>query len=286
MNKADKMRKEKKWGHFGDYQTEYSHFLNEETKTILIGVSNKFLEAQKEQEEEFVWADGQEGKKLDEQLLVDLSSCSDLQADLHGYWSQYFQLPHVYREILIAFMEELGDKVHLHEGAIWRAVAGFITTRNDVGLKRIAEMFSPFLRNQYNSEGVERRCYDRLKKAFDRERITEGDLKTVLRSICAFYLITPQILTDGIGYCYCLKDNPSDTIKACLERYTVKAVWNAVSKNPDVSVEKVITEITGLPAKALDRYPVKVACKYYTTDKQTQFYLDCLFSALRKGSQK
>lgn len=286
MNEADKKRKNNSWGHFGDYQTEYSHFLNEETKTILIGVSNKFLQAQKEQEEEFVWADGQEGKKLDEQLLVDLSSCSDLQVDLHGYWSQYFQLSHASRKILTAFMEELGDKVHLHEGAIWRAVVGFITTRNGVGLKKISEMFSHFLQNQDNPEGVERRCYDQLKRAFGRERIKEGGLKSVLRSICAFYLITPQILTDGTGYCYCLKDNPSDTIKACLERYTIEAVWNEVSKNPDVSVEKVITEVTGLPAEALDRYPVKVACKYYTTDKQTQFYLDCLFSALRKGSQK
>ena len=125
MNEADKKRKNNSWGHFGDYRTEYSHFLNEETKTILIGVSNKFLQAQKEQEEEFVWADGQEGKKLDEQLLVDLSSCSDLQVDLHGYWSQYFQLSHASRKILTAFMEELGDKVHLHEGAIWRAVVGF-----------------------------------------------------------------------------------------------------------------------------------------------------------------
>lgn len=286
MDEADKKRKKNSWGHFGDYQTEYSHFLNEKSKTILIGVSNKFLEVQEEQDEEFVWADGEKGKKLGEQLMLDVSSCSGLQVDLHDYWIRYFQLSHASRKILTAFIEELGDKVHLHEGAIWRAVAGFITTRNGVGLKRIAEMFSPFLRNQYNSEGAERRCYDQLKRAFDRERIKEGGLKSVLRSICAFYLITPQILTDGTGYCYCLKDNPSDAIKECLERYTIEAVWNAVSKNPKASVEEIITKVTGLPIEALDRYPVKVACKYYTTDKQTQFYLDCLFSALRKGSQK
>ena len=201
------------------------------------------------------------------------------------YWNKYFKLNTENRQIvnntLIQF-EEKEKKSEQFSPYYWKVLADFIFCLYNVSLYDIASKMAGDV--SYMEDSDMKKIYDRLDKANkSKGNLREKTLSTI-REVCAYYLITDDIVKTGRGVMYKLapEEYSKEYAKQIDEKYTVKAIRECWEKDKDKKLKDVILELTGLKENQLQTVELQIANRKENIEKETLKHLEIFMDELLK----
>lgn len=243
-------------------ESEYKHILFKEEKKILLGVNKSMSDEEAE-------------------LFLD----SPIISYPFEYWNKYFKLNTENRQImnntLIKF-EKKEKKSEQFSPYYWKVVADFIFCLYNVSLYDIACQIEgkTTIRQQMNKKTV----YDRLDKAKKSKGNLQKKTLSTIREVCAYYLITDDIVKTGRGVMYKLapEEYSQEYAKQIDEKYTVKAIPECWEKDKDKKLKDVILELTGLKENQLQTVELQIANRKENIENEMLKNLEIFMDELLK----
>lgn len=230
----------------------YNHYWFEEEGVCLIGV-NKDI------------------SKEEARLYIDTTIISAS----NEFWNEFFKLSQTNRQIIQKAMEKWYQKTYkkniLYNNYNWNVFTDFLFSRYNLSLYDIArevEGTGTIYKNKRKKA-----VYDNLD---DLQKIKTKPRKESLiltKEICAYYLVTYDLITTGRGFIYALnpEDNPKMYQKQ-LSNYTfenIRKEFNESGKN-EIDTKQLLLKLTGLEEKNISCIPIQIFGRKPLLDKNTE----------------
>lgn len=234
----EKKKKEKKCNNYEKQQeAKYRHFVCEKDgkEILLMGVPKDIGE--------------------DEASIM---AGSPMIAHSNEYWGTYFKLHQENRQVVDAALQQMkeGNKFTPH---YWDVVVDFLFECYGITLYDIA---CDMEGNRTREETEKRKLtYDRLDKLRKGKGNPRAETLETVREVCAYYLMTDDVVREGTGtiYSLALEERSEEFAKRINARYKMKEIRRLWSQDSGRSLKSIIMELTGLSGDCINEMPVQIA---------------------------
>lgn len=178
----------------------------------------------------------------------------------YKFWELFFQLSQDNRILVMNIAKKLGKQYESPKSSFnihyWSVFTDFLFTRYDVTLFDIAGEITG--KKTETQIAKRKTVYDRLDKLRNIKSKPRIETMILIKVICAYYLVSYDLITKGRGYIYTLKTSEIDEEK--LLNYNVKKIEEIIEKlyPKNVDTKKLILYLTGLDEKDIEATRIEI----------------------------
>lgn len=199
------------------------------------------------------------------------------------FWNTYFKLNVENRNFINNVLNKYEKKENNPQkfnSYYWDVLTDFLFTRYGVTLYDIAcELEGNISHGQKKNRKL---IYDRLDKLRKIKGIPRIETLSTIREICAYYMITDDVIKNGKGIIYSLapKEYSEEFAKQVNNKYRIKAIREIWERDKSKELKDIILELTGLEENQLMATEIQIASRKEKVKKETLENLEIVMQEL------